>query len=66
MTYEYKSIVLSFKVGVFRQGLPDIVAALNPEGREGWQLKQLVLPSSSWGSSDSMVAVLERQLPGNT
>ena len=62
MTYEYKSIVLPFKVGVFHQGLPDIEAALNPKGREGWRLKQLILPSSSWGTSDSMVAVLERQL----
>jgi uncharacterized protein DUF4177 len=35
-------------------------AALNLEGREGWQLKQIILPSSSWGTSDSMVAVLER------
>jgi len=64
MTYEYKSIVLPFKVGLFRQGLPDIEAALNPEGREGWRLKQLVLPSSSWGTSDSMVAILERQVSG--
>jgi hypothetical protein len=63
MSYEYKSIVLPFKMGVFHQGLPDIQAALNPEGRDGWRLKQLILPSSSWGSSDSMVAVLERRLP---
>jgi hypothetical protein len=62
MNYEYKSIVLEFKAGVFRQGLPDIAHALNAEGREGWQLKQIVLPSSSWGASDSMVAVLERRL----
>lgn len=63
MTYEYKSIVLPFKLGLFRQGLPDIESALNPEGREGWRLKQLVLPSSGWGTSDSMVAVLERERP---
>ncbi|HEY4211179.1 MAG TPA: DUF4177 domain-containing protein [Steroidobacteraceae bacterium] len=64
MTYAYKSIVLPFKAGVFRQGLPDIEAALNSAGREGWQLKQIILPSSAWGTSDSMVAVLERSLPG--
>jgi hypothetical protein len=62
MRYEYKSIVLPFKAGVFRQGLPDIESALNPEGREGWRLKELVLPSSGWGTSDSMVAILERQV----
>jgi len=65
MIFEYKSIVLPFKVGVFHQGLPDIEAALNPKGREGWRLKQLILPSSGWGTSDSMVAVLERQRTGD-
>ncbi|MGH8291793.1 MAG: DUF4177 domain-containing protein [Steroidobacteraceae bacterium] len=49
MKYEYKSIVLEFKAGIFRQGLPDIATALNTEGLEGWRLKQLVVPSSSWG-----------------
>jgi hypothetical protein len=62
MIYEYKSVVLPFKIGMFRQGLPDIAAGLNEEGREGWRLRQLVLPSSSWGTSDSVVAVLEREL----
>ena len=65
MKYEYKSIMLEFKPGVFRQGLPDIAAALNAVGSEGWRLKQLVLPSSSWGSSDSIVAILERALVGD-
>ena len=65
MRYEYKSIMLPFKVGIFHQGLPDIQAALNLQGRDGWRLKQLILPSSSWGSSDSLVAVLERQLPAD-
>ena len=61
-TFEYKSIVLSFRAGIFKQGLPDIQEALNKEGREGWQFKQMLLPSSSWGTSDSMVAILERAL----
>ncbi len=65
MIYEYKSIVLPFKMGVFHQGLPDIPAALNAEGRDGWQLKQIILPSSGFGTSDSMVAILERQLPSD-
>ena len=58
--YEYKTIVLPFKAGFFKQGLPDIESALNKQGKEGWQLKQIVLPSSSLGTSDSMVVVLER------
>lgn len=58
--YEYKTLVLQFKTGFFKQGLPDIESALNKEGKEGWQLKQIVLPSSKLGTSDSMVVVLER------
>ena len=58
--YEYKTLVLPFKFGIFKQGLPDISAALTKEGSEGWQFKQLVLPSSDWGKSDSMIAILER------
>jgi transcriptional regulator with XRE-family HTH domain len=58
--YEYKTLVLPFKMGFFKQGLPDIATSLNAEGREGWQLKQIVLPSSQLGTSDNVVAILER------
>ena len=58
--FEYKTPVLPFRVGIFKQGVPDIKAALDVEGREGWQFKQMILPSSQWGTSDSMVAILER------
>ena len=61
--FEYKTVVLPFRIGVFKQGLPDIQMALNKEGQQGWQFKQIILPSSSWGSSDSMVAILERTIP---
>jgi DNA-binding XRE family transcriptional regulator len=60
--FEYKTLVLPFKFGIFKQGLPDIQTALNKEGLDGWQLKQMILPSSDWGKSDSMVAILERGL----
>jgi hypothetical protein len=58
--FEYKTLVLPFSVGIFKQGVPDIKAALDVEGREGWQFKQMIQPSSQWGTSDSMVAILER------
>jgi transcriptional regulator with XRE-family HTH domain len=64
--FEYKTVVLPFRVGIFKQGLPDIQKALNKEGLQGWQFKQMVLPSSSWGSSDSMVAILERTVEDAT
>ena len=60
--FEYKTIVLPFRIGIFKQGLPDIQAALNIEGRQGWQFKQMVLPSTEYGKSDSMVAILERAI----
>lgn len=58
--FEYKSLVLNFKSGFFKNGLPDIQAALNEQGAQGWQLKQMILPSSQMGSSDSIVAIFER------
>jgi transcriptional regulator with XRE-family HTH domain len=64
--FEYKTVVLPFRVGIFKQGLPDIQKALNKEGQQGWRFRQMVLPSSSWGSSDSMVAILERTVERET
>ena len=58
--YEYKTIVLTFTGGIFKRGLPDIESALNREGKDGWQLKQIMLPSSAMGTSDYVVAILER------
>ena len=60
--FEYRTLVLPFRIGIFKQGVPDIKDALDTEGREGWQFKQMILPSSQWGSSDSMVAILERSV----
>jgi transcriptional regulator with XRE-family HTH domain len=59
---EYKTVVLPFRMGLFKQGLPDIQTALNKEGQQGWRFTQMVLPSTEWGKSDSMVAILERAL----
>ena len=47
-------------MGIFKQGLPDIQTAMNKEGLQGWRFTQRVLPSTEWGKSDSMVAILER------
>ena len=58
--FEYKTVVLSFTGGIFKRGLPDIESALNREGEQGWQLKEIILPSSSLGTSDCVVAILER------
>ena len=36
--YEYKTIDMPFKWGVFKQGTPDIERLLNAEGNSGWRL----------------------------
>jgi hypothetical protein len=59
MTFEYDTIDLPFRMGILKQGIPDIRAALNAKGRDGWQLKQMILPSQ-YGSSDTIIAILER------
>jgi transcriptional regulator with XRE-family HTH domain len=61
--FEYKTIDLPFKFGIFKQGTPDIEEALNIEGADGWRLHQMVLPASSnMGQSERMIAVFEREL----
>jgi hypothetical protein len=60
---EYKTIVLPFKFGIFKRGLPDVESALNKEGRDGWQFKQMVVQASSnLGESVGMLAIFERQI----
>ena len=61
--YEYKTVVIPFRLGLFKQGLPDIQEVLNRESQDGWRFRQIITPSSNLGSSDSMVAVLERRAP---
>ena len=60
--YEYKTVDMPFKFGVFKQGTPDIESVLNGAGEDGWRLHQIVIPTSSnFGQSERMVAILERE-----
>jgi hypothetical protein len=60
MKFEYQTLEMPFSVGIVKPQLPDIARALNDHGREGWQLKQVILPSAQFGSSDRVVLILER------
>lgn len=60
--YEYKTVELPFKFRFFKSGTPDVQSLLNAEGDNGWQLKQIVMPASGFGESDSMVVILEREI----
>jgi hypothetical protein len=58
--FEYKSVQLPYKPGVFQGDTAEIGIALSKEGAERWRLSQLILPSTVWGRSNTMVAILER------
>ena len=61
--FEYKTVVLPFKFGIFKRGLPDVESALNKEGRDGWQFKQMVVQASSnLGESVGLIAIFERTI----
>lgn len=58
--FEYKTVMLPYKPSVFQGDSAEVSELLNKEGAEGWRLSQLALPSTVWGRSNAMVAILER------
>jgi uncharacterized protein DUF4177 len=59
---EYKVILLPYKPSIFQPDSTDIHDALNVVGKEGWKLSQIIEPSSLWGRSNNVIAILERPL----
>ena len=59
-TFEYKTILLPYKPSSFQSDAAEIQEALNVEALQRWKLCQLVLPSTIWGRSNGMIAILER------
>jgi len=57
---EYKTILLPYKPSVFQPDNSDIQEALNLVGQERWKLSQIIEPSSLWGRSNTVIAILER------
>lgn len=62
MKYEYQTLEMPFSFGIVKPQLPDITKALNERGRDGWQLKQAIVPPAQLGGSDRVVLILERPL----
>lgn len=58
--FEYKTILLPYKLSAFQGDSAEVSDALNKETAEGWRLSQLALPSTVWGRSNTMLAILER------
>jgi hypothetical protein len=59
-TLEYKTILLPYKPSIFQSDNSEIQEALNVVGQEGWKLSQTILPSTLWGRSNTVLAILER------
>lgn len=57
---EYKTVLLPYKTGIFQSDSIEVADMLNKEGVERWRLSQIVLPSTMWGRSNTMIAILER------
>jgi len=63
--YEYKTITMKQKgLGFTSREVPELETSLNKEGRDGWRLKDIVLPSAAFGESDKVIAIFERELEG--
>lgn len=63
--YEYKTIPLEFKgLGLFksRKISPDLEEVLNREGRDGWRLSRVVVPSKDLGESENVIIIFEREI----
>ncbi|MBN4055174.1 DUF4177 domain-containing protein [bacterium AH-315-K03] len=59
-TYEYKTIDIGFNLGLFKKKTSNFENSLNKEGRQGWQLKQVIMPSGTFGESEKMLTIFER------
>jgi hypothetical protein len=59
-TIEYKTILLPYKPSIFQSDNSEVQEALNIVGQEGWKLSQTILPSTLWGRSNTVMAILER------
>ena len=60
--YIYKTINIKFSHGFFKKSTPDVAEVLNKEAEGGWRFKQMILPASSFGESEQMVAILEKNI----
>jgi hypothetical protein len=57
---EFKTVLLPYKTGLFQGESADLTDPLNKAGAEGWQLSQIVLPSTVWGRANTMIAIMQR------
>lgn len=59
--YEYKTIALNYGHGILKRKDPDLDEALNNEAKEGWRVRQIVVPAKELGQSEKFLVLLERE-----
>ena len=61
--FEYKTITIRQKgLGLFRsRKVPELENTLNSEARDGWRLREILVPSGFLGEADNVILVLERK-----
>ena len=62
--FEYKTILLPYKTGLFQSDSTEITEGLKAVAEDGWRMSQIVLPSTVWGRANTMIAILERAKSG--
>lgn len=61
--FEYKTVSISAKAGLFQQGSPDIEGALNEAAKGGWRFREMVKPGAGMEMGQpTLVAIFERSL----
>ena len=61
--YEYKTITLKQTgLGLMTRKIPDLERTLNTNGREGWRLREIVIPSAAFADSGKVIIIFEREL----
>ncbi|OIO54427.1 MAG: hypothetical protein AUJ55_11900 [Proteobacteria bacterium CG1_02_64_396] len=62
--YAYRTVTLEQKGSglLHSRDIPGLEETLNREGKEGWHLNQVILPSAAFGESDRVVLVFDRPI----
>lgn len=61
--YEYKTVILKQQgLGFSSRKIPDLESTLNTYGKEGWRLREIVIPSAALADSNKVILIFEREL----
>ncbi len=61
--YEYKTVILKQQgLGFSSRKIPGLESTLNTNGKEGWRLHEIVIPSAALADSNKVILIFEREL----